>query len=107
MIAFAVFNITIKKVFKNILTKILLDIYMFFDCSHYLSRTAKDVRKAEKRGKVKVPETAMKSLLKMTAENALLKIVESRYFSSLKESSVFDKEGNNGKTVYFPSCRER
>lgn len=91
MIAFAVFNIMIKKVFKNILTKILLDIYMIFDCSHYLSRTAKDVRKAEKRGKVKVPETAMKSLSKMTAENALLKIVESRYFFSSTEISVFGR----------------
>ena len=64
------------------------------------------MRKAEKRGKVKGCENPKKSLSKMTAENALLKIVESRYSSSLKESSVFDKEGNNGKTVYFPSCRE-
>ena len=91
MIAFAVFNITIKKVFKNLLTSILLDIYIFFDCSHYLSRTAKDVRKAEKRGKVKSPETAMKSLSKMTAENAFLKIVESRYFFSSTEISVFGR----------------
>lgn len=91
MIAFAVFNITIKKVFKNLLTSILPDIYIFFDCSHYLSRTAKDVRKAEKRGKVKSPETAMKSLSKMTAENAFLKIVESRYFFSSTEISVFGR----------------
>ena len=59
------------------------------------------MRKAEKRGKVKGCENPKKNLSKMTAENALLKIVESRYSSSLKENIVFDGEDDNVKTAYF------